>query len=305
MSKHVAVLMGGWSAERQVSLSTGEACAAALRSVGYKVTEVDVDRSIAQTLATLRPDVCFNALHGPFGEDGNIQGLLNFIGIPYTHSGVQASALAMDKPRAKQIFKSAGLRCPAGMVCSRDDTIAGNTYDPPYVLKPINQGSSVGVHIIRPGDNHLPIVGDWPFGEEVLIEPYIPGRELTVGVFDGDAFCVTEITSDRGFYDYEAKYEEGGSMHLLPAPLPPAITEEAQSMAIRAHDVLGCRGVTRCDFRYDDVDECADGGCLYLLEINTQPGMTATSLVPEQAGFRGIPFPTLVTRMVEGARCDL
>ncbi|MBM86734.1 MAG: D-alanine--D-alanine ligase [Rhodospirillaceae bacterium] len=305
MSKHVAVLMGGWSAERQVSLSTGNACASALRSAGYRVTEVDVDRSIAQTLAKLHPDVCFNALHGPFGEDGNIQGLLNIIGIPYTHSGVQASALAMDKPRSKRIFKSAGLRCPDGVVCSRDDTIAGNTYDPPYVLKPINQGSSVGVHIIRAGDNHLPVIGDWPFGEEVLLEPYIPGRELTVGVFDGNAFCVTEITSDHGFYNYEAKYEEGGSVHLLPAPLPSAITEEAQSMAIRAHEVLGCRGVTRCDFRYDDTDDREGEGRLYLLEINTQPGMTATSLVPEQAVFRGIPFPTLLSRMVEDAQCDL
>lgn len=302
MSKHVAVLMGGWSAERSVSLSTGAACAKALRIADYRVSEIDVDRRIAGTLGKLRPDVCFNALHGPIGEDGNIQGLLNIMGIPYTHSGVQASSIAMDKPRAKQIFTRAGLRCPEGMVCSRQDTIAGDTYAPPFVVKPIDQGSSVGVHIVRPGDNYLPVVNDWPYGDQVLIEKFIPGRELTVGVLDGEALCVTEITSDHGFYDYEAKYEEGGSIHLLPAPLPDAVTAEALSTALRAHELLGCRGVTRSDFRYDDTE--GSPGDLYLLEINTQPGMTATSLVPEQAALRGISFPDLVSRMVEEARCD-
>ena len=301
-SKHVAVLMGGWSAERAVSLSTGAACAAALRTAGYRVTEVDVDRKIAQTLATLAPDVCFNALHGPIGEDGNIQGLLNIMDLPYTHSGVEASAVAMDKPKAKQIFAGAGLRCPQGVVCSLQDTMAGGAYEPPYVVKPLNQGSSVGVHIIRPGDNHPPVAADWSYGDQVLVERYIPGRELSVGVFDGEALCVTEITSERGFYDYHAKYEDGGSIHVLPAVLPDEITEEALSMASRAHELLGCRGVTRSDFRFDDTRERI--GELYLLEINTQPGMTATSLVPEQAAHRGMGFPALVSRMVEDARCD-
>jgi D-alanine-D-alanine ligase len=302
-NKHVAVLMGGWSAEREVSLSTGTACAKALRAAGYRVTEVDVDRKVAQTLATLAPDVCFNALHGPIGEDGNIQGLLNVIGLPYTHSGVQASAVAMDKPKAKQIFTKAGLRCPEGVVCSIEDTLAGGIYEAPYVVKPLNQGSSVGVHIIKQGDNHPPVSSDWSYGDQVLVEKYIPGRELSVGVFDGEAFCVTEITSAHGFYDYAAKYEDGGSVHVLPAPLPDEITDEALTMAARAHDLLGCRGVTRSDFRFDDTSERI--GELYLLEINTQPGMTATSLVPEQAAYRGIDFPELVSRMVEEARCDL
>lgn len=300
---HVAVLMGGWSAEREVSLSSGAACARALRAAGYRVSEVDVDRRVALALAELRPDVCFNALHGPIGEDGNIQGLLNVMGIPYTHSGVQASAIAMDKPRAKEAFVRAGLRCPAGAVYSRADIAAGRAgLEPPYVAKPANQGSSVGVHIARPGDNALPANGGWRWGDRVLVETYIPGRELTVGVFDGEPFCVTEIASKRGFYDYNAKYEPGGSIHLLPAPLPEETTAEALSMATRAHELLGCRGVTRSDFRYDDTR--GGPGALYLLEINTQPGMTATSLVPEQAAFRGIGFPELVSRMVEGARCD-
>jgi D-alanine-D-alanine ligase len=303
MSKHVAVLMGGWSAEREVSLLSGRACAQGLRTAGYRVSEVDVDRRVAQKLAVLGPDVCFNALHGPFGEDGNIQGLLNIMGIPYTHSGVQASASAMDKPRAKHLFGQAGLRCPDGMVCSRQDTMVGNTYEPPYVVKPLNQGSSVGVQIIGEGDNHLPLADDWPFGDQVLVEKYIPGRELTVGIFDGEAFCVTEITSKRGFYDYGAKYEEGGSVHLVPATLPDEVTNEVLSMAVRSYEVLGCRGVARSDFRFDDTRERL--GDLYLLEINTQPGMTVTSTVPEQAAFRGIGFPELVSRMVEDARCDL
>jgi len=303
MSKHVAVLMGGWSAEREVSLSSGRACAQALRTGGYRVSEIDVDRRVAHKLAALGPDVCFNALHGPFGEDGNIQGLLNIMGVPYTHSGVQASALAMDKPTAKRLFAQAGLRCPDGMVCSHQDTMVGNTYEPPYVVKPLNQGSSVGVQIIDQGRNHPLLTDDWAFGDQVLVEKYIPGRELTVGVFDGEAFCVTEITSKRGFYDYDAKYEEGGSVHLVPATLPDEITNEVLSMAVRSYEVLGCRGVARSDFRFDDTRERL--GDLYLLEINTQPGMTVTSTVPEQAAFRGIGFPELVSRMVEDARCDL
>ena len=303
MSKHVAVLMGGWSAEREVSLASGAACAAALRKAGYRVTELDVNRDIALVLANLRPDACFNALHGPVGEDGNIQGLLNIMGIPYTHSGVMASSIAMDKPRAKAIFAQAGLRCPEGRVMNRTDLLDGPVPSGPYVIKPLNQGSSVGVHIVRRGENTPPPIDDWSYGEQVLVESYIPGRELTVGVLDGDPLCVTEITSTRGFYDYEAKYEPGGSVHILPAPIPHRVTRSALEAAVQAHHLLGCRGVTRSDFRFNDSE--GDDGELYLLEINTQPGMTATSLVPEQARHRGIGFPELVSRIVEEARCDL
>lgn len=302
MSKHIAVLMGGWSAEREVSLVTGTECSKGLRTAGYDVTEIDVDRNIAAELSKLKPDACFNALHGRFGEDGNIQGLLNVMGIPYTHSGVLASAVAMDKTRAKQIFCKAGLKCPTGKTVSRDELTNGEVYEPPYVIKPNSEGSSVGVHIVKPGDNFNPVNGEWTFGDNVLVEKFIPGRELTVGVLDGQAFCVTEITSDRGFYDYEAKYAEGGSIHILPADLPDSITDLALEWATKAHEVLNCRGVSRCDFRYDDTEK--DPGDLYLLEINTQPGMTPTSLVPEQAAHVGISFPELMSRLVEEAQCD-
>ncbi|GHD54059.1 D-alanine--D-alanine ligase [Thalassobaculum fulvum] len=299
---HVAVLMGGWSPEREVSLSSGRECAKALRQAGWKVSEVDVDRGIAARLTTLRPDVVFNALHGPIGEDGNIQGLLNILGIPYTHSGVRASAVAMDKPTAKDVFARHGLRCPEGRVVTLEDFDDGEPLEPPYVIKPIDQGSSVGVHIVRQGDNYRPTAADWPFGQHVLVERYVPGRELTVAVWDGEAMEVTEITSDRGFYDYEAKYAAGGSVHLLPAPVPAAIRRQAMEVAARAHQALGCRGISRADFRYDDT--AGEPGELYLLEINTQPGMTPTSLVPEQAAHLGVSFPELVSRMVEDARCD-
>ena len=302
MSARVAVLMGGWSAEREVSLASGRACAAALRTAGFQVTEVDVDQRVATVLSDLRPDVCFNALHGPIGEDGSIQGLLNVLGIPYTHSGVQASALAMDKPRAKALFASGGLRCPPGVICSPKDAGTGHCFDPPYVIKPINQGSSVGVRIVRPGDNRPRCGLHWDWGDRVLVEPYIPGRELTVGVLDGEPLCVTEITSDRVFYDYDAKYQPGGSVHLLPAPVGDDITEQVLSMAVQAHELLGCRGITRSDFRLDDTGPGA--GALFLLETNTQPGMTATSLVPEQAAHCGMHFSELVARMVEAAQCD-
>jgi D-alanine-D-alanine ligase len=302
MSKHVAVLMGGWSAEREVSLSTGAECATALRQAGYRVTEVDVGRDVPLVLAKLKPDVCFNGLHGPIGEDGNIQGMLNVMGIPYTHSGLQASALAMDKPASLNIFMRAEIKCPTGAVISREDALSNTPMEPPYVIKPTDQGSSVGVHIVHPGDNYRPFVEEWSFGERVLVERFIPGRELTVAVLDGEPFCVTEITSDRGFYDYDAKYAEGGSRHLLPAPLPATITQQALDTAAQAHVLLGCRGVTRSDFRYDDTEQ--DPGDLYLLELNTQPGMTPTSLVPEQAAHCGMGFPELVSRLVEDARCD-
>lgn len=299
---HVAVLKGGWSAEREVSLVSGRECAKALRTAGFRVSEIDVDRSIANRLQELKPDVCFNALHGPIGEDGNIQGLLNILGIPYTHSGVRASSVAMDKPTAKDVFARYGLRCPDGKVVTLDDFAEGDPMPRPYVLKPIDQGSSVGVHIIREGCNYRPTEDDWSFGESVLVEPFIDGRELTVAVMDDESLAVTEITSDRGFYDYEAKYAEGGSVHLLPAPLPDSVRDEALETARTAHRALGCRGVSRADFRYDDTK--AKPGTLYLLEVNTQPGMTPTSLVPEQAAYRGIDFPELVARLVEEARCD-
>ncbi len=303
MTRHVAVLMGGWSAEREVSLVSGHACAEALRESGYRVTELDVGRDIAAKLATLAPDVCFNALHGKIGEDGNIQGLLNILGIPYTHSGLQASSLAMDKPKAKEIFIKAGFRCPPGGVYDREDTLAGAVMEPPFVLKPVNEGSSIGVHIVRSGDNFHPVADGWSHGDKVMVEKFIAGRELTVAVMGGKALCVTEITSDRGFYDYDAKYAPGGSIHILPADLPPSITSEALETAERAHALLGCRGVSRSDFRYDDTE--SDPGDLYLLEVNTQPGMTATSLVPEQAAHLGVSFPELVSQMVEEARCDV
>ena len=299
---HVAVLMGGWSPEREVSLSSGRECAKALREAGWRVTEIDVDRGVAARLAAVKPDVVFNALHGPVGEDGTIQGLLNILGIPYTHSGVRASAVAMDKPTAKDVFARHGLRCPEGKVVTLADFDAGEPMAPPYVVKPIDQGSSVGVHIVREGDNYRPTAEGWPFGDTVLVERYVAGRELTVAVWDGEALEVTEITSSRGFYDYEAKYAAGGSLHLLPAPIPEPIRRLAMDSAAAAHRALGCRGISRADFRYDDT--AGQPGELYLLEINTQPGMTPTSLVPEQAAHRGIPFPELVSRMVEGARCD-
>lgn len=306
MVEHVAVLMGGWSAEREVSLVTGRECAAGLRSAGYRVDEIDVDRDVAARLLSLKPEVCFNALHGRLGEDGNIQGLLNVLGIPYTHSGVTASALAMNKPQAKTIFEACGLACPEGIVVDSDTAPDDLPFPPPFVVKPINEGSSVGVTIVRAGDNRQKVTGDaWPHGRHVLVERFIPGRELTVAVFDGRAHCVTEITSDRGFYDYDAKYLPGGSRHILPAQLPTEITGRALNWAETAYRALGCRGVARCDFRYDDTADAADPeGDLYLLEINTQPGMTPTSLVPEQAQFIGVKFPQLVAGMVEGARCD-
>tara|TARA_A100000164_G_scaffold368441_1_gene391664 strand:- start:236 stop:1150 length:915 start_codon:yes stop_codon:yes gene_type:complete len=304
MNAHIAVLMGGWSSEREVSLSSGKACASALRIAGYKVSEIDVDRDIANILAKTRPDICFNALHGPMGEDGNIQGLLNIMGIPYTHSGLQASALAIDKVRTKELFRNVGLKCPKGSVETKNDLRFAATYSKPFVIKPIDQGSSVGVNIIKFGQNDIDqILGNWNFGDQFLVEEFIPGRELTVSVLDGEPLCVTEITSDRGFYDYDAKYEAGGSVHIFPAQLPDEVTHQALDAALCAHKTLGCRGVTRTDFRYDDTKQML--GELYLLEINTQPGMTDTSLVPEQAAFKGIDFPNLVSKIVEVAQCDL
>ncbi len=303
MSKRVAVLLGGWSAEREVSLSSGTECAAALRESGYDVEEIDVTRDLGAFLKRLepRPDVVFNALHGRFGEDGHIQAMLNILEIPYTHSGLLASATAMDKARSKEIFRAAGIQCTEGQVLHVGDLRGGIVIDPPYVIKPNNEGSSVGVHIILPGDNYLP-VDDWQYGSNALVEPYIPGRELTVAVMGDRALGVTELRPNDGFYDYEAKYTDGKTVHLCPAPVPDSIAQLCMENAVTAHRALGCRGVTRADFRYDDT--MRNPGELYLLEINTQPGMTPLSLVPEQAKHVGMSFPELVSWMVENAACD-
>ena len=302
--KRVVLLMGGRSAEREVSLVSGRECAAGLAEAGYKVTTVDVRDDLTVVLKALepKPDLVFNALHGRYGEDGTIQGVLDWLGIPYTHSGVLASALAMDKTVAKRLFESAGLRCPAGQLVHRSAVQAGDVLARPYVVKPNNEGSSVGVTIVRQGDNALPFSGiDWPFGDQVLVEPYIPGRELTVGVMGDRPLAVTELRPRQGFYDYTAKYTEGRTEHLVPAPLPPAVYEAALQSALTAHKVLGCRGVSRADFRYDDSKDNPSG--LYLLEVNTQPGMTPLSLVPEQARYLGISFSELVGWIAEQARC--
>jgi len=299
----VAVLMGGWSNEREVSLSSGTECARALRESGYDVSEIDVTRDLAALLAALepRPDAVFNALHGRFGEDGNIQGILNILEIPYTHSGLLASAIAMDKTRSKEVFETEGIPCPEGRVVHVSTLRAGHPMEPPYVLKPNDEGSSVGVYIIMPGDNFSP-GNDWPYGEQVLVERYIPGRELTVAVLGDQALGVTELRPHQGFYDYEAKYTDGKTTHLCPAPIPEEIAERATHYAVAAHSALGCRGVSRSDFRYDDIH--GEPGELYMLELNTQPGMTPLSLVPEQAAHAGISFKELVSWMVENATCD-
>lgn len=302
MRKRVAVLMGGWSAEREVSLVSGHECSAALKTAGYGVTEIDVGRDIAEVLARAKPDVCFNALHGRGGEDGCIQGLLEILEIPYTHSGVLASALAMDKPAAKRQFAGAGILCAEGKVVNRDEVLRGHVMPPPYVVKPVNEGSSVGVTIVTNGGVPRFHNEGWHYGEMVLVEKYIPGRELTVGVMGDRALAVTELRPHQGFYDYAAKYTAGRTDHLIPAPLPEKVYAEALRVARLAHDTLGCRGVSRADFRYDDAK--GESGGLYLLEVNTQPGMTKLSLVPEQAAHVGIEFPELVTWMVENARCD-
>lgn len=303
LTRRVTVLKGGFSAERDVSLNSGAAAEAALREYGYaNVTAIDVPRDVPAFVAALaetRPDVVLNALHGRFGEDGAIQGILDMMRIPYSHSGRLASALAMDKPTAKLLFEKAGIAVAADRIVTRADILSGRDPLPrPYVIKPLNEGSSVGVHIVREGDNRRPFDGDdWPFGDRVMVEAFIPGRELTVAVMGDRALGVTEITTSRGFYDYDAKYAAGGSLHVCPADIPSDLAEQAMDIAVRAHHALGCRGVSRTDLRYD-------GTTLFILEVNTQPGMTATSLVPEQAGHAGIPFPELCHWMVETATCD-
>ena len=301
--KHVAVLKGGWSSEREVSLVSGAMCAKALEDAGYRVSQIDVKQDLKALINALepRPDVVFNALHGRVGEDGTIQAVLNILEIPYTHSGLLASALAMNKPMAKELFTAAGIPCPEGQIVDVGDVRKGAAMPPPYVIKPLNEGSSVGVHIVRDVDNSLP-ADNWSYGDKVLLERYIPGRELTVAVVNGSPLGVTELRPRQGFYDYKAKYSEGETEHFCPAQIPADTEAEAKDYAARAHNLLGCRGVTRADFRYDDTD--ANRGCLYLLEINTQPGMTPLSLVPEQAALSGQSFSELVTVMVKAATCD-
>ncbi len=304
--KHVAVLMGGWSAERPVSLNSGKGCADALETCGYRVTRVDVGRDIAQVLAKLKPDVAFNALHGKVGEDGVIQGLLELLQIPYTHSGVLASALAMHKERAKIVLAAAGVPVADGVVIDRHDAARRHALAPPYVLKPVAEGSSFGVVIVKSERAHPPQeVGrqDWPYGDELLAERFIAGKELTCAVLGDNALGVIEIRPvSEAFYGYDAKYAKGGSLHVLPAEIKPKIYHDVQNLALRAHRALGCRGVTRADFRFDP-DEGEDGE-LICLEVNTQPGMTETSLTPEMAAHAGIGFGELVEWIVEDASCD-
>jgi len=294
----VAVLMGGISAEREVSLSSGRSCATALRAAGFKVVEVDAGRDLAQRLADLKPDVAFNALHGPFGEDGCVQGLLEWLGIPYTHSGVLASALAIDKQRTKEIYRAHGLPVVDSLLASRDDVRARHVLPPPYVVKPFNEGSSVGVWIVDVENNGPPQLNA-SMPETVMVEAFAPGRELTASVLGDRALTVTDIVTN-GWYDFDAKYMPGGSSHVVPADLPKDIFDACMDYALRAHQVLGCRGLSRTDFRWDEA-RGLDG--LVLLETNTQPGMTPTSLSPEQAEMCGMSFPQLCRWLVEDASC--
>ncbi|HLQ89906.1 MAG TPA: D-alanine--D-alanine ligase [Xanthobacteraceae bacterium] len=306
MGKHVAVLMGGWSAEREVSLRSGRACADALMRQGYRVTRIDVGRDIAAVLKTVKPDVALNVLHGRPGEDGTLQGLLEILAIPYTHSGVMASAVAMQKDTAKVLLHAAGVPVPDGLVASRFDVSKKHLMVPPYVIKPIAEGSSVGVFVVQPDHAHPPqelMREDWAFGERVLVEKYIPGKELTCAVMGEEALGVIEIVPTVRFYDYEAKYAPGGSKHILPAPVSSFVYQLARRLSVTAHKALGCRGVSRTDFRYDDsIEGNVEGtGGLVCLEVNTQPGMTETSLVPELAAHAGVTFDELVRWMVEDA----
>jgi D-alanine-D-alanine ligase len=302
MTKHVAVLMGGWSAEREISLRSGKACADALARVGYRVTRIDVGRDIATVLTTVKPDVALNVLHGRPGEDGTLQGILEILAIPYSHSGVLASAAAMRKDVAKELFRAAGVPVAEGMIASRLEVAKRHVLAPPYVIKPIAEGSSVGVFIVQPDHANPPQElnrHDWAYGEEVMVEKYIPGKELTCAVMGEEALGVIEIVPTVRFYDYEAKYAPGGSQHLLPAPVSSFVYQEVRRLALAAHRALGCRGVSRADFRYDERVEGTGG--LVCLEVNTQPGMTETSLVPELAAHAGITFDELARWMIEDA----
>ena len=302
MTRHVAVLMGGQSAEREVSLVSGAACADAIESLGLRVTRIDPGADLSAVLTHAAPDIVFNALHGRYGEDGRVQGLLDLMGLPYTHSGVLASALAMDKPMAKRLFAQAGLRCPEGVEIGLDELLRKPPFPAPYVVKPAAEGSSVGVVIVPDEDSRaLAERNDLDPDCRLLVERYVAGHELTCGILGEEPLAVTEIRPNEGFYDYRAKYTEGYASHLVPAPLSPELYELAMEWALRAHRALGCRGISRADFRLNP--ELGEEG-LYLLEVNTQPGMTPLSLVPEQAAWRGIAYPDLMLRLLESARCD-
>jgi D-alanine-D-alanine ligase len=304
MSRHVAVLKGGWSAEREVSLVSGAAVAGALVGAGFRVTEIDVSRDLGALLRALTPppDVVFNALHGRGGEDGCIQGVLDILGIPYSHSGVLASAIAMDKDMTKRLVAAEGVRSPRGLVLERGGYAGDHPLPPPYVVKPVDEGSTVGLSLVRAEDppiGRAALEALWDKGSRVLVEEFIPGRELTVGVMGERALAVTEIQFDGSIFDFTAKYTAGHARHLLPAALPPAVTEEVKRLALLVHRTLGCRGVSRSDFRYDPARPGSEG--LYFLEINSQPGMTPLSLVPEQAAHAGISYGDLVSWIVEAA----
>ncbi|MET3589536.1 D-alanine-D-alanine ligase [Bartonella silvatica] len=301
--KHVAVLMGGFSSERSISLSSGSACADALETQGYRVSRVDVDSHIASVLEQLHPDIVFNALHGPFGEDGRIQGILEYLKIPYTHSGVMASALAMDKGRAKIIVASAEVSVAPSVVMSRFSVGKVHPMEPPYVIKPVCEGSSFGVLIVKENESTPPhnIVGaEWGYADDVIVEKYIPGRELTCAVLGKEVLDVCEIVPDQHFqfYNYDSKYKTGGSLHICPAQLSSNIYQNVQRMSLAAHQAIGCRGVSRSDFRFDEKT-----GELVWLEINTQPGMTTTSLLPDIAKASGRTYGDIVQWMVEDASC--
>ena len=299
--RRVAVLLGGRSAERKVSLVSGAACARALREEGFEVEEIDAADDLPERLRAAKPDAVFNALHGRWGEDGCVQGLLELMQIPYTHSGVLASALAMHKEYAKAAFRAAGIPVVKSVIVDRREAGARHVMEPPYVIKPVNEGSSVGVYVIRKGDNRPPeelTREEWTLSSEMMVEEYVPGRELTSAVMGDHALAVTEIVPNTDFYDYDAKYAPGGSDHVVPAKVPDHITRRAMSLAEQAHAALGCRGVSRTDFRYDEPTDR-----LIVLEVNTQPGMTPTSLVPEQAAWKGMSFRQLVRWMVEDASC--
>ena len=298
-SPKVAVLMGGPSAEREVSLTSGRECAAALREAGYEVVEVDAGLDVVARLTEIKPDVCFNALHGRWGEDGCIQGMLEWLGIPYTHSGVLASALAMDKQRSKDVYRAAGLPMAESVIAPKNDVMGRHVMAPPYVVKPNNEGSSVGIYIVHEAANGPPQLAD-TMPDQVMVETYAPGRELTTTVMGDRALGVTDIITD-GWYDYDAKYKEGGSRHVIPAEIPQVIMDACLDYALRAHRALGCRGVSRTDFRWDEA-RGVDG--LILLETNTQPGMTPTSLAPEQGLHAGFSFAEFCTWMVEDASCN-
>jgi D-alanine-D-alanine ligase len=306
MTKHVAVLMGGFSSERPVSLSSGKACADALEAAGYRVARIDVGRDVGSVLAELRPDVAFNALHGPFGEDGTIQGILEYLAIPYTHSGVLASALAMNKEQAKKVARAAGIPVADSKVMSRFAIGPEHPMRPPYVVKPVSEGSSFGVVIVKEDQSHPPQViasREWKYGDAVMVERYLHGRELTCAVMGDVALGVTEIIpTGHSFYDYDSKYAAGGSKHECPAKISLNIYQKIQTLALKAHQAIGCRGVSRSDFRYDD--RHSENGELIWLEVNTQPGMTPTSLVPEIAAEAGHSFGELLSWMVEDASCS-